>query len=373
MDFRLEYIRVSRFVRRFSEFVFFVRFSLCLAVAAVTPAVGRAAESLRLYDTNLDQAGYATPGVELPQQWKSVKVGEPCESYMLPGDPNQPVVIDDNVLVPNNAPPDPLLGGFRNKAIQRIEFDASFLPRRGRDDGVGFTDLDANATVAIPFPILIDESAFLITPDGQAHFVDGPNAPDLPPRLFDGSLQVAWVGKLPGNFVYDLAIQPGWHYDGVNTSNTAFRLPFYFAAGYRVAPNFLIGAGAAYLDRVDLHWVPLVGLLWVPEPNTRLELIPPRPRLAHRFWIGNGFERWWYFAAEFGGGEWAVRRASGANDVVDIQDWRVINGMEQIPTNGGLGFRVEYGVVFSRHVSYASDTPSFDPPSTLLARLGVIY
>src|SRR6266567_4346596 len=86
--------------------------SLCLAVAAVAvlPEAGWADESLRIYDTNLDQAAYATPGVELPQQWKSVKVGEPCESYALPGDPNQPVVIDNSVLVPNIAPPDPLLG-----------------------------------------------------------------------------------------------------------------------------------------------------------------------------------------------------------------------------------------------------------------------
>lgn len=375
MDFSQEYIRAIRVIRGRFDLVSFVRLSRLLALFAVAfacPAVGRAAESLRLYDTDLDQAAYATPGVELPQQWKSVKVGEPCEGYALPGDPNQPVVIDNSVLVPNIAPPDPLLGGFRDKAIQRVEFDATEIPRRGRN-GVGFTDLDENATVAIPFPILVDEAAFLITPDAQAHFVDGPNAPDLPPRLFDGSLQVALVGKLPENFVYDAAVQPGWHYDGNNTSNTAFRLPFYFALGYRVAPNFLVGAGAAYLDRVDIHWVPLAGLLWVPEANTRVELIPPRPRVAHRFWIGNGFERWWYFAAEFGGGEWAIRRASGANDVVDVQDWRIINGMEQIPTNGGLGFRIEYGVVFSRHVTYASDTPSFDPPSTLLARLGVIY
>lgn len=351
----------------------FFRNLLLIVLAASFGGQTAAAESLHTYDSNFSQAAYATPGVDLPQQWKSVKVATPGDSYVFPGDPNQPVVIDNNVLVPNVAPPDPLLGGFRNNAIQRIEFDADFLPRHGRTTGVGMTDLDLTSTVAIPFPILIDEAAFLITPDGQAHFLDGPDSPDLPPRLFDGTVQVALVGKLPANFVYDMAIQPGWHYDGDNMQNTAFRLPFYFALGYRLAPNLLVGAGAAYLDRVDIHWIPLAGLLWVPEDGTRVEFIPPRPRVAHRFWIGNGFERWWYFALEFGGGQWAVRRANGDNDVVDMQDWRIINGMEQIPTNGGLGFRVEYGVVFSRHVSYASDTPSFDPPTTLLARLGIIY
>ncbi len=346
--------------------------AICAAAACAGPRAV-AQQPLSLADSDVSQAAYGTSAVDLPQQWKSVKVLSPGDAYVMPGDPNQPVVIDNNVLAPNVQPPDPLLGGFRQRAVQRLEFDADVIPRRGRATGVGLTDLDLYSTVAIPFPILIDQAAFLITPDAQAHFVDGPNSPDLPPRLFDGQVQVALVGKLPANFVYDMAIQPGWHYDGENTENTAFRLPFYFALGYRVSPTLLIGAGAAYLDRVDIHWVPLAGLLWVPDEDTRIELIPPRPRVAHRFWIGQSYERWWYWAVEFGGGQWAVRRADGANDVVDMQDWRIINGMEQIPTNGGLGFRIEYGVVFSRHVSYASDTPSFDPPTTLLARLGVIY
>jgi hypothetical protein len=347
-----------------------------LAVAAVVgiclPIRARAAESPRLYDTNVSESAYSTPGVELPEQLRSVKVGRACESYMLPGDVDQPVVIDNDLLVPNVQPPDPLLSGFRNRPVQRVEFDSTFLPRHGRQTGVGFTDFDLNSTVAIPFP-LSPESAFLISPDAQAHFLDGPNSPDLPAKLYDATVQVAWAGKLSNRIVFDVGIQPGWHYDGSNDQNTAYRLPYYFAVGYRFAPNFLVGVGAAYLDRVDVHWVPLAGLIWVPEESTRFELVPPRPRIAHRFWIGEGFERWWYFAAEFGGGEWAIRRANGANDVVDIEDWRVINGMEQIPTNSGLGFRIEYGYVFARHVSYASSTPSFDPPSTLLARIGVIY
>ncbi len=323
-------------------------------------------------DSSVSPAAYGSSVGELPAQTQSVIVNSPTDNYVLPGDPGQPVVIDNNLILPNTPPPDPLLGGFRNRAIQRVEFDTDFIPRNGRQ-GVGSTDLDLSSTVAIPFPFLIDDAAFLLTPEAQEHFLDGPVSPDLPPRLIDASLQIALLGKLPGNFVYDVGVQPGWHSDGSDTGSAAFRLPYYFAVGYRFTPRFLLGAGAANLDWFNIHWVPLAGMIWVPEDNTRFELVPPRPRLVHRFWIGDGFERWWYFAAEFGGGEWEIRRADGAFDLAELQDWRIINGIEQIPTNGGLGFRIEYGFVFSRHVSYQSGTPSFDPPNTFLVRLGVIY
>lgn len=334
--------------------------------------MSNAAFAATMIDSSVAPTAYGSPVGELPPQMQSVIVNSPADNYVLPGEPNQPVVIDNNLILPNTPPPDPLLGGFRNRAIQRIEFDTDFIPRNGRQ-GIGSTDLDLSSTVAIPFPILVDDAAFLLTPDAQEHFLDGPDSPDLPPRLIDASLQIALLGKLPGNFVYDVGIQPGWHSDGSDTGSAAFRLPYYFAIGYRFTPRFLLGAGAANLDWFNIHWVPLAGLIWVPEDDTRFELVPPRPRLVHRFWIGPGFERWWYFAAEFGGGEWEIRRANGAFDLAELQDWRIINGIEQIPTNGGLGFRIEYGYVFSRHVSYQSGTPSFDPPNTFLVRLGVIY
>ncbi len=343
--------------------------ALLASVAALDAA--SASESLRLYNYQNGETAFSTPAVELPGQLRTAQSPGLCEDYILPGDPGQPVVIDNNVVVPTVAPSDPLLQGVKQKFVQQLMFDATYLPRNGRS-GVGFTDLDLTTTLAVPFPFS-EDSAFMITPDGQVHFVDGPTGPDLPPKLYDANLQVALLGKLPDNFVYDVGIQPGFHSDGDNNANYGFRLPYYAVIGYRFTPRLMVGVGAAYLDRHDVHWVPLAGLMYLPDDNTRFELIPPRPRLAHRFQVGYGFERWWYFAAEFGGGEYAIRRASGENDLVDIEDFRAINGVEQISTNGGLGFRIEYGYVFGRHISYTSSTPSFDPPSTLLARAALVY
>ena len=229
----------------------------------------------------------------------------------------------------------------------------------------------------MPFPSA--KSALMFIPDGQVHFVDGPATPDLPARLYDANLQIRWLGELPGNFVFDTSAQPGWHTDGNNnTTSQAFRVPYYVLIGYRLSPTFLVGGGAAFLDRIDVKWIPLAGLIWLPDDNTRFELIPPKPRIAHRFQATPTFERWWYFAAEWGGGQWAIQRVggpqNGEDDVVAYRDWRIINGVEQLSTKGGLGWFAEYGYVFGRHVQYGNtETPDFDPHNTLMVRLGAKY
>ncbi len=318
------------------------------------------------------QAAYSSPAIELPTQMQSVKMIGGSDACILPGDPTQPVVIDNDALMPPVVPHDPLLQGVRQRFIQQILFTGLYEPRLSKNS-IGFTAFDLNTTMAIPAPLQNEQTAFMITPEGEVSYVDGPNTPDLPPRLFDANLQVAWLGQLPENFVFDVGIQPGFHWDGVNTTNYGFRLPYYLTLGYRVTPNLLIGAGAANLDRHDVHWLPVAGLIYIPDENTRFELVPPRPRIAHRFEVQRTLERWWYFAAEFGGGEWAIRRALGADDVVSEQEYRIINGVQQISTSGGLGWRAEYGYVFGRHLDYASPTPSSNPHNTVLARIGIEY
>ena len=73
----------------------------------------------------------------------------------------------------------------------------------------------------------------------------------------------------------------------------------------------------------------MAGLIWLPDDNTRIDIIPPKPKIAHRFQLTPTFERWWYFAADFGGGQWAIRDADGGEDVLTYRDYRIINGIEQ--------------------------------------------
>ena len=170
----------------------------------------------------------------------------------------------------------------KNSALQRVDFTTTWLPRDG-GGGIGFIDADANATVAVPMPVPGDKSYLLFTPDIQTHFVDGPVTPDLPPRLYDASLLIQFLGQLPNDVLFDVGAEPGWHSDGDNTSSSHdFRTALYAAIGYRFSPTFAFGAGVGYLDRRDIGLIPIVGLIWVPNPDTRFELYPPKPRIEYR-------------------------------------------------------------------------------------------
>ena len=55
---------------------------------------------LPVWSTAAEQAAYSTQVDELPQQMPCITVAPQCEPYILQGDPNQPVVIDNSLNVP---------------------------------------------------------------------------------------------------------------------------------------------------------------------------------------------------------------------------------------------------------------------------------
>jgi hypothetical protein len=95
---------------------------------------------------------------------------------------------------------------------------------------------------------------------------------------------------------------------------------------------------------------------------------------------------WWgYVAGEYGGGSWTVERSAGFGDRVDINDIRVIVGVEFRPTPavGGavpilrrtyVGY-IEAGYVFQREIVYVSNFPAstFEPDATLMLRGGLRF
>ena len=105
----------------------------------------------------------------------------------------------------------------------------------------------------------------------------------------------------------------------------------------------------------------------------RWEIVFPKPRFSWRFDRQENRERWVYLAGEFGGGSWAVERASGgADDVATYSDWRLIGGLE-MKYSSGRSLLFEVGYVFNRELEYKSDLGNFEPDDTVMLRAGVTF
>ena len=103
-------------------------------------------------------------------------------------------------------------------------------------------------------------------------------------------------------------------------------------------------------------------MIWTPNPDLRLDLIFPRPKLARRLvFIPRQREDWVYLAGSLGGRTWAVERQTGTPDQLTLRDYRLLVGWERI-IEGGSGVFAEAGFVFGRELEYDSDplTQSFD-------------
>ena len=90
--------------------------------------------------------------------------------------------------------------------------------------------------------------------------------------------------------------------------------------------------------------------------------------------IPGSVEWWTYLRAEYGGGNWTVKRYVGGvsiDDKVDYNDIRVVWGMEFIRASGVSGL-FEAGVAFDRELVYKTRDP-FRPNTAFLLRAGLAY
>jgi|GEM_PF-1035884 len=279
------------------------------------------------------------------------------------------VVIDEDPRIPivRRGPPSDAKDGI----LQAINATATYLPDLAGD---GFSVVDLEHSFTLGFPLPTRESPLLISPGFDIHILSGPDTPDLPSELYDSYLSVRWLRKLSERWMLNVATTPGWYSDWQTSDSNALRVPAQLFFIYDCNPQLKILGGLAYLDRDDVNFLPVAGFIWSPNEDTRWEIVLPRPRYYHRYRQSETFEDWFSISGEFGGGQWAVERASGANDVLTSRDYRLLVGVERKSLNGGIGGRLEIGYVFGRTYEYASDSDNpFEPGSTLVARMGLAY
>jgi hypothetical protein len=233
-----------------------------------------------------------------------------------------------------------------------------------KSNDLGFTDLELTSQwgwfEVQKVPLLT------LSPGLAVHVVDGPGAPDLPGQLYDLSLDVKGLIPFSQTFALELGLTPGLFSDFEDGTEDAFRCGARAVGYYTWSHTLRLAFGASYLDRFDVTAIPVGGVIWTPDEDIQLQLTFPRAKFARRTRVWCGNEDWWYLAADFNGGSWAIQRASGAADTIGYRDLRLSLGWERrMPSGPTAG--LEFGCVFNRRLEYKSGE-IFDPGETIMLR-----
>jgi len=263
----------------------------------------------------------------------------------------------------------------RQRFLQELHLDDTQLLRLGRR-GLGINDVGLDGVFAVP--VLAVATPVFITPGFTYHSWNGPASgsfrgfPDLPPNAYDAYLDTSWHPQVTSWFAADLDVRVGVYSDFGAVNGRSIRILGRGLGVFTLSPQWQVAAGVWYLDRLTVKLLPAGGVIWTPNQDTRFALTFPNPKLSERlFTIGNT-DVWGYLAGEYGGGKWTIRRASGASDVVELNDLRALAGFEWFALSGVRG-NAEIGYVFDRHIIYRSGTPSAHPSDTVLFRAGLTY
>lgn len=216
-----------------------------------------------------------------------------------------------------------------------------------------------------------------LTPGFVFDFLDGPNAgsaADLPAQLYSAYLDAAWRPQITPQFAADLRVRPGVYSDFQSVTGHSLRITGHGVGVVQLTPTTAFKLGVEYFDRIKVKLLPAAGIYWEPNPQTRVDLYFPRPKIA-RYWgtFGNK-EVWWHIGAEYGGGSWVIDRVDapslGRSERIDINDIRVFAGIDWSHLDLRTGF-LQLGYVFDREVVYKlvpSETLSLD--DTFMIRAG---
>lgn len=258
--------------------------------------------------------------------------------------------------------------------FQGVELKANWLPRLD-DDGLGHSTLSAGVSFGVP-PLLLG-MPLLVTPRAGLHLLDGPSFIDTASTLNDFDVSFASFKAINDRWSFRGSVSIGVYGDDYSLDESeALRMSGFAAALYQTSPEWQWMFGAAYLNRDDLSVIPVVGFIR-DCGSVRYEVMMPRPRIVWRLpQDAAGAERSVYLAGDLGGGAWAVRRADGSTDTLNLSSWGVGVGYE---TNAGPGSwlagkrRYELGYVFGRHLEYSSDRLELPLDDSLVVRMGWNY
>ena len=251
--------------------------------------------------------------------------------------------------------------------------------------GNGLRDLEINDTdvsIALAYQNFLQSTQPLyVVPSFSLHLWDGPQGStgsDLPANAYSAFLDFGWQTDPNQMFGVELGVRVGAFTQFETFRDDSIRVLGKGLASFRLTPATTFKAGVYYLDRNRVKLLPAVGWLWQPNPYTRFDIFFPQPKFA-RYWRTIGTrDVWWYVSGDYGGDNWTIKRDDGRSDQIDINDIRIMAGMEwglsNLIRSGRRSAFVEIGYVFDREVIYRHNPgDNFNADDGVMFRGGIGY
>jgi len=220
---------------------------------------------------------------------------------------------------------------------------------------LGINDIEMAVTMMLP-DFLGTKTPLMLSPNFALHLWDGPQPPAhsqfMPGSAYSAYLEAAYNTDHAQVVGGDIAVSLGVFSDFSTVTSESLRIQTFSYFWARLTPNMMLKLGVNYLDRVDVKLLPVIGVLYEPNPQTRLDILFPRPKLSHLFQTVGTTDIWWYLAGEYGGGSWTIDNSvTGFVDQVDINDIRIMLGFDWTNQSGTRGM-FEVGWVMQRELIY---------------------
>lgn len=199
------------------------------------------------------------------------------------------------------------------------------------------------------------------------HFLSGPVAPDLPPRLFD--LQMAFHARksITAATTLDVKLGVGAFSDFETSARKGIRFPSHVVAHTIRTDQTAWVLGVDVLDRDDISVLPVLGPIWKPTDDLIFELVFPRPKVQLRL----NDEQVMYFGGELGGGTWAIERADWSRDNATYRDLRITWGISHLGDE--TASTLEIGWAFDRELEYRSHRGDTNLDGAFVLRMQTLY
>ncbi len=230
-------------------------------------------------------------------------------------------------------------------------------PGDNQDNALGVNDSDVSLLFQVP-QFLGSTQPLYIAPSFSLHLWDGPKHPiaDLPASAYSAFLDFGWETDPLRTFGTELGVRVGVFSDFDTFTGDSLRILGKALGRVRLTPNATARAGVFWIDRNRIKLVPAAGVLWVPNADTRFDLFFPEPKLSHYLATLGNTDTWWYATAYYGGGTWTIERKTTEEDSVDLNDMRIVLGLEwgrnEMLRQGHRVAFFEGGYAFNRELIY---------------------